>query len=74
MKKFGDRAHVAVNGQHVRKTGEGGAEAAVQFRALAVDDVGLDFMQSFFCRTNAALIECAHPADFRDVQAVKKYV
>ena len=40
MKKFGDRAHVAVNGQHVRKTGEGGAEAAVQFRALAVDRSG----------------------------------
>ena len=65
----GNQPHVAVNGQHVGKAGENGADGAIAFRALAVDDVRLDFVQFFPRRADAALIKRAQPADFRHGKA-----
>ena len=56
-----------VDCEHARKSRQHGAESAVAFRALPVNDVRLDFLKFFPRRADAALIKRAQPADFRDM-------
>ena len=67
----GDEAHVAVDRQHIRPAREDGAQRAIAFGALAMDEIRLEFPQFFSDRADATLIEGFQPAAFRHVQAVK---
>jgi len=62
----GDEPHVAVDGEDVGVTGEGGGEGAVAFGALAVDEVGADGLELAADGADAADIGAAEPAGFGD--------
>src|SRR5215211_7550843 len=67
-----NEAHVSVQGKHVGQARIYGVDGTIALGTLAVDQVGPDLTELLPCRANATPISRAHPAMFRDHQAVEK--
>jgi len=63
--------HISVQRNDTGKPGKNGADCAVWFRPLAMDDVGSYPPKALSRGTDATLVGRSKPADFRDVLAVK---
>ena len=63
-----------MDGEHVWESGRHGADAAIEFRSLAMNDVWLESFQLRARGPDAPLIKRSHPTDLWDDQAVKENI
>lgn len=70
MIERGDRIHIAVERNDIGETRKHGADGAIAFGALTMDDVRVQRAQFPSGRPDAALVKRAHPSDLWDKQFV----